>query len=254
MEQTNQLITLANVTKRYNGGSGTEASKTSDKKGSTGAPPTGNGAALCNVTLSIEKGEFVVIAGKSGSGKSTLLNVITGIDTITGGEIYVNGIPVHKMSGNKLAAWRAVNVGIVFQFFQLMPTLTIAENVMLPMEFASVVPKSEQLHRATTLLEKLDIGHLARKFPTAISGGEKQRAAIARALANNPSILVADEPTGNLDTVNTVLIHRLFDDLSREGTTIIYVTHERDLPTAHSRIVRLHDGRIAEIEMKGDRS
>jgi putative ABC transport system ATP-binding protein len=254
VESDRQAITLTHVVKRYNGASKTAQTGLPVKTGTADQQQVGNGAALNDINLSIDQGEFVVIAGKSGSGKSTLLNVITGIDTVTEGEVVVNGIPVHRLNGNKLATWRGINVGIVFQFFQLMPTLTILENVMLPMEFASIVPKGDQENRARMLLEKLDILHLAHKFPHAVSGGEKQRAAIARALANNPSILVADEPTGNLDTINTALIHRLIDSLSKEGKTIVYVTHERDLPMAYSRIVRLHDGHIAEIEENGRRS
>jgi putative ABC transport system ATP-binding protein len=237
MKTDRRAIELKDVIKRFNGAG----------KPAPGSSSPESLAALNGVTLSIDTGEFVIITGKSGSGKSTLLNMMTGIDSVTQGEVVVNGTPIHRLSGNQLAAWRGVNTGIVFQFFQLMPTLTVRENVMLPMEFASVIPAEDQRRRASMLLEKVDIAPLADKFPNSISGGEKQRVAIARALANDPALLFADEPTGNLDTVSAALIHDLFNNLSREGKTIVYVTHERDLPVAYSRIVRLHDGRIAEI-------
>jgi putative ABC transport system ATP-binding protein len=234
MKTDRRAIELKDVVKRFNGAA----------RG--GNSPSSRGfIALDGVSLSIDSGEFVIITGKSGSGKSTLLNMMTGIDNVTKGEVVVNGTPIHRLSGNQLAAWRGANVGIVFQFFQLMPTLTVLENVMLPMEFASIVPAGDQKTRASMLLEKVDVAPLAGKFPNSISGGEKQRVAIARALANDPGLLFADEPTGNLDTGSAALVRGLFDDLSREGKTIVYITHEKDLPVTCSRIVSLHDGRIA---------
>lgn len=200
--------------------------------------------ALNGVSLSINKGEFVIVTGKSGSGKSTLLNMLSGIDYPSHGEIFIEQIPIHMFKGNRLATWRGSNVGIVFQFFQLMPTLTVLENVMLPMEFATCVPRGKQKQRAMELLDRVDVTALANKFPSFISGGEKQRVAIARALANNPNIIIADEPTGNLDSVNTSSIHQLFNSLSGEGKTIVYVTHEKESLLRYTRKIELVDGNI----------
>lgn len=201
--------------------------------------------ALNNISLSIEKGELVIVSGKSGSGKSTLLNMLSGIDQPTQGQVIINQIPIHNFKGNQLAAWRGSNIGIVFQFFQLMPTLTVIENVMLPMEFAPVVAPNQQKKRALELLEKMNVASIMNKFPSAISGGEKQRVAIARALANNPDFIIADEPTGNLDSENTENIHRLFNCLTDEGKTIVYVTHEKETALRYSRRIEMFDGRIA---------
>jgi ABC-type lipoprotein export system ATPase subunit len=200
--------------------------------------------ALNGISFSIERGELVVISGKSGSGKSTLLNMLSGIDQPTSGEILIDRLPIHKFKGSQLAAWRGSNIGIVFQFFQLMPTLTVLENVMLPMEFTTIIPRSKQRLRATQLLERMDIVLLANKYPGSISGGEKQRVAIARALANNPEFIIADEPTGNLDSVNTLVIHELFNSLAEEGKTIVYVTHENKTTLRYSRKIELADGKI----------
>jgi len=200
--------------------------------------------ALNGVSLSIAKGELVIVSGKSGSGKSTLLNMLSGIDHPSQGEVFIDQVPIHKFNGNKLAAWRGSNLGIVFQFFQLMPTLSVLENVMLPMEFARMIPSSEQKIRALELLERMDIRALANKFPSSISGGEKQRVAIARALANNPNFILADEPTGNLDSTNTASIHQLFNSLADEGKTIVYVTHEKETALRYSRRIEMVDGQI----------
>lgn len=201
--------------------------------------------ALNGVSLSIQKGELIIISGKSGSGKSTLLNMLSGIDLPTEGEIIIGQVPIHKFKGNQLAAWRGTNIGIVFQFFQLMPTLTVLENVMLPMEFANIIPRNQQKERALELLQRMDITELANKFPAAISGGEKQRVAIARALANNPDFIIADEPTGNLDSANTNIIHQLFNSLASEGKTIVYVTHEKETALRYTRKIEMVDGKIA---------
>src|SRR5208337_4007681 len=155
--------------------------------------------ALKGIDMTIRAGEFVSVVGKSGSGKSTLINMIIGIDEPSSGEIFVASTPVHSLNQERLAIWRGKNVGIVFQFFQLLPTLTVAENVVLPMDFCGVHPPRERLRRAIALLEKVGIGEQADKLPSALSGGQQQRAAIARAIANDPSLVVADEPTGNLD-------------------------------------------------------
>ncbi len=203
--------------------------------------------ALNNVSFSVERGEFVVITGKSGCGKSTLLNMLSGIDQPTSGGVIIDQVPIHTLNSNELAKWRGKNLGIVFQFFQLMPTLTVLENVMLPMEFSNIISRSQQKSRAMELLERVHIGELANKFPSSVSGGEKQRVAIARALANNPSYIIADEPTGNLDSSNSSGIHQLFNSLSDEGKTIIYVTHEKETKLKHSRRLEMQDGRIINL-------
>lgn len=201
--------------------------------------------ALDGVSFTMERGDLVVVSGKSGSGKSTLLNMLSGIDQPTGGEVLIDMIPIHKFKGNQLAAWRGRNVGIVFQFFQLMPTLTLIENIMLPMEFAGSISRNKQKQRALELLDRMDIVSLADKFPGSVSGGEKQRIAIARALANNPEFIIADEPTGNLDSINTNIIHELFNSLAAEGKTIIYVTHEISTALRYDRKLEMVDGKIS---------
>lgn len=205
---------------------------------------TASGAfmALKNINLEIREGEFVAIIGKSGSGKSTLMNVMTGIDHVNSGEILIGATSVHALQQSELATWRGKNIGIIFQFFQLLPTLTIAENVMLPMDFCHMYLPRERRQRAVALLEKLGIGEQADKLPSALSGGQQQRAAIARALANDPQILVADEPTGNLDTETANSIMQLFAQLVLEGKTVLMVTHERDYSHYFSRSVTMADG------------
>ncbi len=200
--------------------------------------------ALKNVSLSVEKGEYLAITGKSGSGKSTLLNMITGIDHPTNGTVQVNGIAIGGLNESKLAKWRGQNIGIVFQFFQLIPTLTIRENVLLAMEFVDVIPKANRSKRVNELLELVGIASHANKMPSALSGGEQQRAAIARALANNPEIIVADEPTGNLDSKTADSINSIFSSLAHSGKTVIVVTHEKNSALKYKRIVNLLDGEI----------
>lgn len=200
--------------------------------------------ALNDVSLNIAKGEYVAIVGKSGSGKSTLLNLITGIDHPSHGELKVDGTQIHKFGESSLAAWRGKNIGIVFQFFQLIPTLTIIENILLAMEFVGTIPKKQRLSQAKKLLQQVDILSHADKFPAALSGGEQQRAAIARALANKPSILVADEPTGNLDSTTAASVKAIFAELVAAGTTVILVTHEDISDAKFSQIIRLKDGEI----------
>ncbi|MBL1418964.1 MAG: ABC transporter ATP-binding protein [Alphaproteobacteria bacterium] len=200
--------------------------------------------ALSNVSLTITKGEYVALIGKSGSGKSTLLNLITGIDHPTGGHITVADTDIHKFGESSLAAWRGKNIGIIFQFFQLIPTLTIIENILLAMEFVNVIPKDQRQNRAKNLLTQVGILEQANKFPSALSGGEQQRAAIARALANKPEILVADEPTGNLDSATAKSIKAIFTDLVAAGTTVIIVTHEDISGTDFDQIIQLKDGQI----------
>jgi putative ABC transport system ATP-binding protein len=175
--------------------------------------PSGSFEALKGISVNIHDKQLVAITGKSGSGKSTLLNLITGIDKPTGGTVTINGIRVEKLSESELASWRGKNVGVVFQFFQLLPTLTVLENVMLPMDFCNSYPGKERKQRALALLAQVDIREQAEKFPAELSGGQQQRAAIARALANDPPLIVADEPTGNLDTHTATSIFKLFSKI-----------------------------------------
>jgi putative ABC transport system ATP-binding protein len=200
---------------------------------------------LQGVTLRVQAGEFVSVVGPSGSGKSTLLNMITGIDRPTGGEVFVGGQAVHKMNENALARWRGRNVGVVFQFFQLLPTLTALENVILPMDFCEVYRRRERRARAMRLLEQVGIAEQAHHLPSALSGGEQQRAAIARALANDPPLIVADEPTGNLDSRSAEHIYRLFQSLSERGKTVLIVTHDASLTQRTDRTIYLADGEIS---------
>lgn len=204
--------------------------------------PSGRFMALKGVDLDVLQGECIAVVGKSGSGKTTLVNVITGIDNASSGEVQVAGAAVHSMSQEQLAVWRGRNVGIVFQFFQLLPTLTVAENVMLPMDFCGTYPSSERRPRALALLERLGIADQAAKLPADLSGGQQQRAAIARALANDPLILIADEPTGNLDSRTADDVMSLFATLALEGKTVLTVTHERDVSRFFTRTITLADG------------
>ena len=200
--------------------------------------------ALKNINLFVQKGEYLAITGKSGSGKSTLLNMITGIDHPTSGSIKVREVTIGQLDESKLAKWRGKNIGIVFQFFQLIPTLTIQENILLAMEFVDVIPKTDRLERVHHLLTQVGIADQANKMPASLSGGEQQRAAIARALANNPEIIVADEPTGNLDSKTADSINSIFSSLAMSGKTVIVVTHERNTALKYHRIVNLLDGEI----------
>ena len=201
--------------------------------------------ALRGISLQVREGEFVAVVGKSGSGKTTLMNLLAGIDRPTSGAITVANTRLDSLSESQLAEWRGRNIGLVFQFFQLLPTLTVVENVMLPMDFAKIVPAIERQSKALELLDRVGIRDKANKLPTTLSGGEQQRAAIARALANDPPILLADEPTGNLDSVTSAAVLKLFADLNAEGRTILVVTHERDVIRSIRRQVVLMDGRIA---------
>jgi len=194
---------------------------------------------LKEINLQVQEGEFVSVVGPSGSGKSTLLNMITGIDRPTSGEVVVGGEAVHELSENQLARWRGRNVGVIFQFFQLLPTLSIMENVMLPMDFCNVYKRRERKERAMQLLEMVDIADQAHKLPSALSGGQQQRAAIARALANDPPVIVADEPTGNLDTVTANDVFVLFERLVGQGKTLMIVTHDRSLSERTGRVIHL---------------
>jgi putative ABC transport system ATP-binding protein len=200
--------------------------------------------ALKGVDLQVEAGEFVAVIGKSGSGKTTLINMITGIDRPTSGEVWVGGTQVQTLSEGQIAVWRGRAVGVIFQFFQLLPTLTVIENVMLPMDFGHMYAPWERHQRAMALLEQVGLADHAYKLPSAVSGGEQQRAAIARALANDPPLLVGDEPTGNLDSQTAEVIFNLFEDLVARGKTILMVTHDKDLSRRVKRTIILADGQI----------
>jgi ABC-type lipoprotein export system ATPase subunit len=200
--------------------------------------------ALKGIDLRVDKGEFVAVVGKSGSGKSTLINMFTGIDHPTEGEVIVAQTPIRQLDEGQMAEWRGTNLGIVFQFFQLLPTLTVVENVMIPMDLAGKYDEAQRLERAMFLLDQMGIAEDANKFPASISGGEQQRAAIARALANDPPILVADEPTGNLDSRTAESVFQLFESLVAEGKTILMVTHDGELAGRVPRTVTLSDGLI----------
>jgi putative ABC transport system ATP-binding protein len=210
--------------------------------------PGGEVVAIDHLSLTIAESEFVAIVGRSGSGKTTLLNLIAGIDRPTSGTVRVAGAELGSLSESELAGWRGENVGLVFQFFQLLPTLTVIENVMLPMDFAKRIPVGERRGRARQLLERVGVGDQADKVPATLSGGQQQRAAIARALANDPSLLLADEPTGNLDSATAGAVLELFADLNADGQSIVVVTHEREIRAIAGREVTLTDGRVVTDE------
>jgi putative ABC transport system ATP-binding protein len=202
--------------------------------------------ALKGIDLQVYPGEFVSVVGKSGSGKSTLINVFTGIDHPTDGEVIVAQTHIRQLDEGQMAEWRGRHMGIVFQFFQLLPTLTVVENVMLPMDLAQMYEPDERYDRAMHRLEQVGVADLSQKFPSAVSGGHQQRAAIARALANDPSIVVADEPTGNLDSKTADAIFCLFESLVAEGKTILMVTHDGELASRVPRTFTLADGLIVD--------
>jgi len=215
------------------------------KVGKAYPTPSGEFHALADIDLEIRRGEFVAIVGASGSGKSTLLHLLGGIDRASGGEILVDGRSLHGMSERALSAWRGRSVGIVFQFFQLLPTLTAAENVMLPMDFADSGPAQGRRTRALELLRRCGVAEQADKLPATLSGGQQQRVAVARALANAPAIVLADEPTGNLDSRTAEVLLDILSTLVTEGRTVVMVTHEHGALRHATRTVALEDGRIA---------
>jgi ABC-type lipoprotein export system ATPase subunit len=219
------LIRLAGVVKRYE-------------------TAAGSFDALKGVDLEVGGGEFVAVIGKSGSGKTTLVNMITGIDRPTACEVWIAGAPVHRMSEGRTARWRGRTVGVVFQFFQLLPTLSLLDNVVLPMEFCRLWTAAERRTRALHLLEQVGVADHARKLPASVSGGQQQRVAIARALATDPPLLVADEPTGNLDSRSAETVFELFERLVADGKTILMVTHDTDLATRARRTVVVADGGV----------
>jgi len=208
--------------------------------------PAGPFTALKNIDLQVNAGEFAAVIGKSGSGKSTLINMITGIDRPTLGEVWIGGVPIHHLNEDQMALWRGQDLGVIFQFFQLLPTLTLLENVMLPMQLSNTYAGTERTEKALHLLDMVGLASQAHKFPSAISGGQQQRVAIARALANDPKVLVADEPTGSLDSKTADSIFQLFEDFVDQGRTILMVTHDRDLASRVSRVILIADGEITD--------
>lgn len=200
--------------------------------------------ALKDVSFTADAQQLIAITGKSGSGKSTLLNLLSGIDTPSGGTIRMNGTNLGALSNEKLTKWRCLNVGVIFQSFHLISTLTLLENVMLPMEFAGRMSFRNKKKRAKELLDSVGLSERADYFPDHVSGGQKQRAAIARALANDPPFIMADEPTGNLDSENAVQILRLFEELIGNGKTVVMVTHDMELAHEASQMIKVKDGRV----------
>jgi putative ABC transport system ATP-binding protein len=222
-----RLVDLRDVVKTYKGSAGTFT-------------------ALKGIDLQVESGAFVSIVGKSGSGKSTLINIITGIDRPTSGEVIVECTRVHSLNEEQIAIWRGRSVGVIFQFFQLLPTLTAVENILLAMDYGNRYPRSERPERAIHLLELVGMAEHAHRLPNALSGGQQQCVAIARALANDPILLTADEPTGNLDSKSTEMVFRLFENLADSGKTILMVTHDNELAARAQRTIRLVDGKIQD--------
>ena len=212
--------------------------------GKTYATAAGPFHALRDVSLGVSPGEFVAVVGRSGSGKTTLLHLMAGIDLPTEGEVTVAGESLGQRTEDERARFRGVHLGVVFQFFQLLPTLTVAENVVLPMDLCNVWPKGERRKRALALLDRFGVGAQADKLPAALSGGEQQRAAIARALANDPPIVLADEPTGNLDSGASEIVVGALAALAKEGKTVVMVTHERNVAIPFTRTLELEDGRL----------
>ncbi len=221
------MITIQSITKTYR----ENAQQTTILKG---------------ISLHIKSGEFVTIVGKSGSGKSTLLNMITGVDKPTSGTITIEGTNIVPLNENQMALWRGQHLGIVFQFFQLIPTLSVIENVLLPMDLVGNISAKDRQDHALQLLAKVGLKEHALKMPHHLSGGEQQRVAIARALANQVRLLVADEPTGNLDSKNTEMILKLFNTLKAEGNTIVMVTHEKERIPGCTRQITVKDGEIED--------
>jgi putative ABC transport system ATP-binding protein len=221
------------------------ATKTFPSRGGQSFP------ALRGVSLNVSAGDFIAVLGKSGSGKSTLLNLIAGIDRPTSGELRVDGADLNQLSENKMAAWRGRSVGVVFQFFQLLPTLTVEENILLAMDFVGKIPSANRRPRARDLLALVGLEDQSVKLPSALSGGQQQRAAIARALANDPPIVLADEPTGNLDSETSAAVAELFHGLVDQRKTLLIVTHDEKLASRAHRVIRLKDGVIAGDEANG---
>jgi putative ABC transport system ATP-binding protein len=206
---------------------------------------------LHGINLEVVTGEFVAIVGPSGNGKSTLLNLLAGIDKPSSGQVQVCGSQLQQLSEAQLSIWRGQHIGIVFQFFQLLPALTLLQNVLLPMDFVGKYPRRERLSRAQYLLELVGLSAQAKQLPSQVSGGQQQRAAIARALANDPALMIADEPTGNLDSETADSVFSLFLALQQQAKTIVMVTHNEALAALASRQVAIHSGRIASDSRQG---
>jgi putative ABC transport system ATP-binding protein len=221
------------------------ATKTFGSRGGQSFP------ALRGVSLRVASGDFLAVLGKSGSGKSTLLNLIAGIDRPTSGEVHATGENLNGLGENKMALWRGRNIGVVFQFFQLLPTLSIEENILLAMDFVGKIPAANRRARARELLKLVDLSDQATKLPSALSGGQQQRAAIARSLANDPPIVLADEPTGNLDSETSAAIAELFHGLIGQRKTLLIVTHDDKLASRAHRVIQLRDGLIVADETNG---
>jgi len=226
-KQSEQLISLCDLRKDY----------------STSAGPF---PALKGIDLSVKRGEFLTIIGKSGAGKSTMINVISGIDRPTSGEIVIDGAALHTLTEDQVARWRGENMGVVFQFFQLLPSLNLIENITIAMDFRNTYPLKERKERALHLLEQVDIAEHAYKTPAKISGGQQQRVAVARALANDPQIILADEPTGNLDSRTAEGILDLFEQFVDQGKTLLMATHDKEIAARSTRTVTIADGRIVD--------
>jgi putative ABC transport system ATP-binding protein len=206
----------------------------------------GEQPALNGITADIQRGEFAMVVGKSGAGKSTLVNMITGVDSVTSGEVWVDGTAVHKLSESEMALWRGKTIGVVYQTFELLPQLSLLDNVLLPMDLCGLYRGNDSVSRAEHLLAQVGLAAHRHKPPTRISGGQKQRVAIARALANDPPIIVADEPTGNLDSATAGEIYAIFVEQVKAGKTILMVTHDQSLTRRASRTLSLKDGRLVD--------
>jgi putative ABC transport system ATP-binding protein len=208
--------------------------------------PAGDFQAIKGLNFSLKAEEFTVVVGKSGAGKSTLVNLLTGVDTATSGEIVIGGAPIHTFNENQMALWRGVNVGVIYQSFQLLPKLTILDNILIPMDFCDLYTPGKSQDWAMAILEKVELADQAHKLPSTLSGGQQQRAAIARALANDPPLIVADEPTGNLDTNTAEVIYYLFERLIQDGKTIFLVTHDEAISARADRILHIYDGELVD--------
>ena len=212
--------------------------------------PAGPLGVLQGIDLEVDRGDFIALVGPSGGGKSTFLNMITGVDRPTSGMVVVDSVDVSTTSERKLTRWRARNIGIVFQFFQLMPTLTVLENVVMPMDFARVHSRRDRREKAMSLLERFDVADQASKTPDLLSGGQQQRVSIARALANDPVLLIGDEPTGNLDHISAAVVFETFYELQEQGHTVIIVTHDRDVVQDVPTVLTLADGLVESTPLQ----
>jgi putative ABC transport system ATP-binding protein len=231
LQQVEPIIRLKGVVKTYHSASG-------------------DFTALRGIDLEVQPGEFVGLVGKSGAGKTTLINMITGVDRLTEGEVLVNGVTVHQLTENQRALWRGRNLGVIYQSFQLLPTLSLLDNVLLPIDFCGNFHPRRSPQHAMDLLKQVELEEHAYKLPSEISGGQQQRVAIARALANDPPLIVADEPTGRLDSVTAEMIFQIFVQLNRQGKTILMVTHDTSLAERMTRVIYIQDGLIATPELQ----